>query len=57
MTQYQAISIAEGFEMATSDEQRIEAWQYIYDNRLYRHLQGFFGRTVQRMLEEGLIHG
>ena len=57
MTKYKAISIAEGFEMATSDEQRIEAWQYIYDNRLYRHLQGFFGRTVQRMLEEGLIHG
>ena len=55
MDNYTAVGIAEGFEEAESEEQIIEAWQYIYDHKLYLHLQGFFGRTCQDLLERGLI--
>jgi len=56
MDTYTAIAIAEGFEEAESEEQIIEAWQYIYNNKLYLQLQGFFGRTCQDLLERGIIH-
>lgn len=58
MTNYMAVAIAEGFcegENAT-EEQQIEAWQYIIDNKLYLHLQGWFGRTAQRLIEAGICH-
>lgn len=55
MTPYDAVGIVEGFVEAESEEQVLEAWQYIYDTGLYRSLQGWFGRTVQYLLEEGLI--
>jgi hypothetical protein len=52
---YTAVGIAEGFVEAESEEQVIAAWQYIYDTGLYRSLQGFFGRTVHALLEQGVI--
>ena len=55
MTPYEAIGIAEGFEEAESEEQVIEAWQYIYDNKLYIGLQGWFGRTCHELLKQGII--
>jgi len=55
MTPYEAVSIAEGFEEAESEEQVIEAWQYIYDNKLYLGLQGWFGRMCRDLLEQGII--
>ena len=57
LTPYLATAIAEGFcegEGATKEEQ-LTAWQYIYDKKLYLHLQGFFGRTCRDLLEKGLI--
>jgi hypothetical protein len=57
LTSYMATAIAEGFcegEGAT-EEQQLIAWQYLHDTKLAYQLQGFFGRTAQALIEEGLI--
>lgn len=54
-TPYTAVGVAEGFEESESEEHTIAAWQYIYDNDLWQGLQGFFGRTVHNLLEQGII--
>ena len=56
MNDYLAIGIAEGFEEPESQEQVIQAWQYLHDTGLAYRLQGWFGRACQRLIEEGLIH-
>jgi len=55
MTDYQAVGLAEGFEEGT-EEQIIEAWQYLHDTGLAYKLQGWFGRTAQSLLENGIIN-
>ena len=52
---YTAVGIAEGFVESNSEEEVIAAWQYIYDNNLWQGLQGWFGRTVNDLLQEGII--
>ena len=56
MDTYQAVGLAEGFIEAESEEQVLEAWQYLHDTRIGYGLQGFFGRTLQNLLDEGLIN-
>jgi hypothetical protein len=56
MDAYNAVGIAEGFVEAESEEQVIEAWQYLHDTGLGYQLQGFFGRTLQRLIEGGYVH-
>lgn len=57
MTPYMACAYAEGFceGEGASEEEVITAWQYIRDTKLWQHLQGFYGRTVHQLLEEGVI--
>lgn len=55
MDNYMAVGIAEGFIEADSEEQVIEAWQYLHDTKLGYQLQGFFGRTLNQLLNEGVI--
>ena len=55
MGNYEAVGIAEGFVEADSEEEVIAAWQYIYDNKLYLTLQGWFGRTLRDLIAEGVI--
>lgn len=55
MDNYTAIGLAEGFIEAESEEQVIEAWQYLHDTRIGYGLQGFFGRTLNQLLNEGII--
>lgn len=55
MDSYQAVGLAEGFIEAESEEQVIEAWQYLHDTRIGYGLQGFFGRTLTQLLDEGVI--
>jgi len=55
MDTYQAVGIAEGFIKCDSEEQVIEAWQYLHDTRIGYGLQGFFGKTLQQLLNEGII--
>lgn len=33
----------------------LSAWQYIADTGLWRHLDGWFGETVSRLIDEGKI--
>ncbi len=55
MNKYQAVGIAEGFIEATSEQEVIEAWQYLVDTGLAWQLQGFFGRTAKTLIENGII--
>lgn len=52
---FNAVGIAEGWIEAT-EEQQVEAWQYLHDTGLAYQLQGWFGRTADRLLREGVIH-
>ena len=54
MTQYEAVGLAEGF-IAGTEEEQIEAWQYLVDTGMAWTLQGFFGITAQALIEEGII--
>jgi hypothetical protein len=54
MTDYLAVGIAEGFEGSGSEEQTIEAWQHLIDTGLAYRLQGFFGRTAETLIENGI---
>ena len=47
--------LAEGVEEASSEEELISAWQHLIDTGLAWSLQGWFGRTAQALLEEGII--
>ena len=55
MNDYQAVGLAEGYIEAESENQVIEAWQYLHDTRLAYKLQGWFGRTAQRLIQENII--
>jgi len=48
-----AVMIAEGVQDATHEEQLL-AWQQLIDTGLAWRLQGWFGRTAQALIEQGL---
>jgi hypothetical protein len=52
---YTATGLAEGFIEANSEEQIIEAWQYLHNTGLAYQLQGWFGRTATDLIEQGII--
>jgi len=54
MSNFEAIGIAEGFVEAKNEEQYIAAWQHLIDTGLAWSLQGWFGRTAMRLIEEGV---
>ena len=55
MDNYTAIGLAEGFIEADSEEQVLEAWQFLVDTDLAWKLQGWFGRTAQALINEQVI--
>jgi hypothetical protein len=54
MDTFTAVGIAEGFLGADSEEEYIEAWQFLIDTGLAFKLQGSFGRTASRLIGEGI---
>jgi hypothetical protein len=55
LNNYRAVGLAEGFEAGT-EEEVIEAWQYLVDTGLAWTLQGWFGRTAADLIEAGVIN-
>ena len=55
MDTYTAVGLAEGHIEGTEEEQ-LEAWQYLVDTGLVYQLQGWFGRTAASLIEQGLIN-
>lgn len=56
MDSFTATGIAEGFIEASSEDQVIEAWQTLINTGLAWQLQGWFGRTAARLIEDGICH-
>lgn len=55
MDNFTAVAIAEGFWAAESEEEVLAAWQHLVNTGLAWKLQGWFGRTAQRLIDDGLI--
>lgn len=54
MNAFTAVGIAEGFIEAESEEQVIEAWQFIIDTGMVYTLQGWFRQQAQTLIEDGV---
>jgi hypothetical protein len=55
MNFYKAIMLAEGSIKAKSEDEVLEAWQYLVDTGLVWNLQGSLGRAAQALIDQGLI--
>lgn len=55
LSSFDAVMITEGVEDA-SIERQLEAWQLLVDTGLAWQLQGWFGRTAQQLIDQGLIN-
>jgi hypothetical protein len=55
MDSFTAVGLAEGFIETDDEDQVIAAWQHLHDTGLAYQLQGFFGRTAQQLLADGVI--
>ena len=53
MTPQLAIQICEQL-VAAEDEEEIEAWPYLIDTGLCWRLQGWYGRTAKRLIDDGI---
>jgi hypothetical protein len=39
----------------TTDDEFVELFQQIYDTKAYTWLQGYYGRELQHLINEGII--
>ena len=51
---WEAVGIAEGFIECEDEEKIIAAWQHLIDTGVCWHLQGWFGRTAMRLINDGV---
>lgn len=58
MDTYTACSIVEGFSGEDhTEEQIIEAWQFLIDSGIVWSLQGWYGRTAAWLIDQGICNG
>lgn len=57
LTSYLATAYAEGFceGEGASETEQLTAWQWLHDKGIAYKLQGWFGRTAQNLIEQGVI--
>lgn len=55
MDTYRATGLAEGWIETEDMNDIIEAWQHLHDTGVAYQLQGWFGRTAEALLEQGVI--
>lgn len=55
MNSFEAIQIIEG-DTDADETLVLEAWQHLIDTGLVWSLQGFYGRTAARLIENGLCY-
>lgn len=56
MSTYRATGLAEGWIETDNMDEIIEAWQHLHDTGVAYELQGWFGRTAEQLLENGVIN-
>lgn len=54
MDSFEAVGIVEGFIEVESEDEVIEAWQYLIDTGFAWTLQGWFGRQAAALIEAGV---
>ena len=52
---FTAVGIAEGFIDCESEDDMIKAWTHLVNTGLAFKLQGWFGRTANSLIEQGII--
>lgn len=55
MSNYDAVMLCEGVMEPRDEEHLIEAWQHLVDTGMAWSLQGWFGRTANALIEEGIL--
>ena len=56
MDTFLAINIIEGLEDVEGEQEVIDAWQYLIDTGTVWSLQGYYGRTAQALINEGVCY-
>ena len=56
MDTYRATGLAEGWIVTENEDEIIEAWQHLHDTGIAYKLQGWFGRTANSLIEQGIIN-
>tara|TARA_R110000824_G_scaffold205775_3_gene390673 strand:+ start:522 stop:734 length:213 start_codon:yes stop_codon:yes gene_type:complete len=56
MTTYEAVEIVEGYSDSSSEEQTIEAWQFLINSGVCWKLQGWYGRTAEQLIYAGVCY-
>lgn len=55
MDAFEAVQIIEDEYGVHDEDEALEAWQYLIDSGLAWQLQGWYGRTAERLIEAGLV--
>jgi hypothetical protein len=55
MNAFNAVMIIES-EDCPNECEELAAWQYLFDVGAYTWLQGFYGRRMQELLDNGIIN-
>jgi hypothetical protein len=55
MTEHLALQIIDACDAVTDSERVLQAYQYLLDTEAYLHLPNSYERTIENLVEQGLI--